>query len=160
VLDRARKCLAPSTVQNVGSAMRVLVTFSHKNRWLARDTDPMWLVRYSPRVEVQGQVVGFVPRSSLPTDEECNRMFKALDAAGHPDWALAMRLKHRSGLRWGELIALRPVDVDYDPQRGIRVHRAVEQSRQGLAIKGTENRQRRVTTFPASLVESLRARSS
>lgn len=84
-------------------------------------------------------------------------MFKALDAAGHPDWALAMRLKHRSGLRWGELIALRPVDLDFEPQRVIRVHRAVEQSRQGLAIKGTKNRQRRVSTFPASLVEPLEA---
>jgi len=157
VLDRARKQLAPSTVQNVGSSMRALVTFAHKNRWLARDADPMWLVRYSPSAEVQGQVVGFVPRSSLPTDEECNRMFKALDDAGHPAWALAMRLKHRSGLRWGELIALRPVDLDFDPQRVIRVHRAVEQSRQGLAIKGTKNRQRRVTTFPASLVEPLEA---
>ena len=157
VLDRARKRLAPSTVQNVGSSMRALVTFAHKNRWLARDADPMWLVRYSPSAEVQGQVVGFVPRSSLPTDEECNRMFKTLDDAGHPDWALAMRLKHRSGLRWGELIALRPVDIDFDPQRVIRVHRAVEQSRQGLAIKGTKNRQRRVTTFPASLVEPLEA---
>lgn len=29
-------------------------------------------------------------------------MFKALDAAGRPDWVLAMRLKHHSGLRWGE----------------------------------------------------------
>ena len=135
--------------------MRVLVTFSHKNRWLARDTDPMWLVRYSPSAEVQGQAVGFVPRSSLPTDEECNRMFKALDAAGHPDWALAMRLKHRSGLRWGELIALRPIDLDFEQQRVVRVHRAVEQSRQGLAIKGTKNRQHRVSTFPASLVEPL-----
>ena len=156
-LDRARKQLAASTVQNVGSSMRALVTFAHKNRLLARDADPMWLVRYSPSAEVQGQVVGFVPRSSLPTDEECNRMIKALDTAGHPDWALAMRLKHRSGLRWGELIALRPVDVDFDPQRVIRVHRAVEQSRQGLAIKGTKNRQHRVTTFPASLVEPLEA---
>lgn len=68
-----------------------------------------------------------------------------------------MRLKHRSGLRWGELIALRPVDMDFKPQRVLRVHRAVEQSRQGLAIKGTKNRQRRVTTFPASLFESLEA---
>lgn len=160
VLDRARAHLAPSTVQNLGSSMRALVTFAHKNRWLARDMDPMWLVRYSPTAEVQGQAVGFVPRSALPTDEECDRMFKALDAAGHPDWALAMRLKHRAGLRWGELIALRPVDVDFGPQRIIRVHRAVEQSRKGLAIKGTKNRQHRVTTFPASLVEPLDAWSS
>lgn len=157
VLDRARRTLAPSTVQNVGSAMRAMVTFAFKNRWIPREADPMWMVRYSPTAEVQGQVIGFIPRSSLPTDDECNRLFKALDEAEHPTWALAMRLKHRSGLRWGELIALRPVDLDFDPQRVIRVHRAVEQSRQGLAIKGTKNRQRRVTTFPASLVQPLEA---
>ncbi len=155
VLDRARRTLAPSTVQNVGSAMRAMVTFAFKNRWIPREGDPMWMVRYSPSAEVQGQAIGFIPRSSLPTDEECNRLFEALDDAKHPTWALAMRLKHRSGLRWGELIALRPVDLDVEPQRVIRVHRAVEQSRQGLAIKGTKNRQRRETTFPASLVKPL-----
>lgn len=156
VLDRARRTLAPSTVQNVGSAMRALVTFAFKNRWIPREADPMWLVRYSPTAEVQGQAIGFIPRSSLPTDEECNRLFKALDAAEQPTWSLAMRLKHRSGLRWGELIALRPIDLDFEPQRVVRVRRAVEQSRQGLAIKGTKNRQHRVSTFPASLVEPLR----
>ena len=157
VLDRARRKLAPSTVQNVGSAMRAMVTFAFKNRWIPREADPMWMVRYSPSAEVQGQAIGYIPRSSLPTDKECNRLFKALDEAEHPTWALAMRLKHRSGLRWGELIALRPVDLDVEPQRVIRIHRAVEQSRKGLAIKGTKNRQRRVTTFPASLVEPLEA---
>ncbi|MEZ5309185.1 MAG: tyrosine-type recombinase/integrase [Microthrixaceae bacterium] len=55
----------------------------------------------------------FVPRSSLPTGEECNGMFKALEQSAH-----------------------------------------------GLAINGTKNRQRRVTTFPASLVEPLDAWSS
>lgn len=99
VLDRARRTLTPSTVQNVGSAMRALVTFAFKNRWIPREADPMWLVRYSPTAEVQGQAIGFIPRSSLPTDEECNRLFKALDAAEQPTWSLAMRLKHRSGLR-------------------------------------------------------------
>ena len=157
VLDRARRQLAPSTVQNVGSAMRAMVTFAFKNRWIPREADPMWMVRYSPSAEVQGQAIGFIPRSSLPTDEECSRLFKELGEAAHPTWALAMRLKHRSGLRWGELIALRPVDLDVEPQRVIQVHRAVEQSRQGLAVKGTKNRQRRVTTFPASLVEPLEA---
>jgi integrase len=160
VLDRARAQLAPATVQNIGATMRALVTFAHKSRWFARETDPMWLVRYSSKAEVQGQAVGFVQRSTLPTDAECARLFDALDAAGHPDWALAMRLKHRSGLRWGELIALRPSDVDFGEQRIIRVHRAVEESQQGLAIKSTKNRQRRVTTFPTSLVSPLQARSS
>ena len=99
VLDRARRTLAPSTVQNVGSAMRALVTFAFKNRWLAREADPMWLVRYSPSAEVQGQALGYIPRASLPTDDECARLFKALEHAGHPGWALAARLKHRSGTR-------------------------------------------------------------
>ncbi len=54
VLDRARRSLAPSTVQNVGSTMRAMVTFAFKNRWLAREADPMWLVRYSPSTEIQG----------------------------------------------------------------------------------------------------------
>lgn len=61
---------------------------------------------------------------------------------GHPDWALAMRLTSRSGLRWGELIALRPCDLVFSPKHTIAVLRAVEQSRKGFAIKTTKNRQR------------------
>ncbi|MBK5221814.1 MAG: tyrosine-type recombinase/integrase [Acidimicrobiia bacterium] len=155
VLDRARRTLSPATVQNVGSAMRSLVTFAYKNRWLPRGSDPMWLVRYSPAAEVQGQALGYIPRTALPTDDECNQLFKALDDAGHHNWALAMRLKHRCGARWGELIALRPVDLEFGTRRIVRIHRAVEQSRQGFAVKTTKNRQRRVSTFPTSLVEPL-----
>jgi len=70
-----------------------------------------------------------------------------------------MRLKHRSGARWGELIALRPVDLDFEPQRVVRIHRAVEQSARGMSIKTTKNRQQRVSTFPASLVADLRQRA-
>ncbi len=112
VLDRARRTLAPSTLKIFGATMRAMVTFAFKNRWLAREADPMWLVRYSSSAEVQGQAIGYVARSALPTDDECARLFDALEDAGHPGWALAMRLKHRSGVRWGELIALRPVDLD------------------------------------------------
>lgn len=157
VLDRARETLAQSTVQNVGSAMRSIVTFAFKNRWLAKEQDPMWLVRYSPTPEQQGQAVGFVERTSLPTDEQCQQLFQALEDQGHPTWAVAMRLKHRSGVRWGELIALRPSDLTFSPQRVVRVHRAVEQSQQGFAIKATKNNQRRTSIFPASLVSPLAA---
>jgi len=160
VLDRARGQLAQSTVQNVGSAMRSLVTFAFKNRWLARDQDPMWLVRYSPVAEQQGEAVGFVERSVLPTDEQCEDLFQSLSDQGHPTWALAMRLKHRSGARWGELIALRPRDLEFSPKRIVRIGRAVEQSQQGLAIKPTKNRQHRASVFPASLVEPLKVLSA
>lgn len=157
VLHRARATLAPATVQNVGAAMRALVTFALKNRWLTREADPMWLVSYSAKAEHQGQAVGFITRSSLPTDEECERLFKALDDQVHPQWALAMRLKHRCGARWGELIALRPIDLSFEPQRVVRIHRAVEQSQSGFAVVPTKNRQQRVSVFPASLVDDLRS---
>ncbi|QYG94371.1 tyrosine-type recombinase/integrase (plasmid) [Iamia sp. SCSIO 61187] len=157
VLDQARASLAPATVQNLGAAMRALVTFAFKNRWLPREADPMWKVQYTPKPEHQGEATGFIPRDDLPTDEQCAALFAALAEQGHPDWALAMRLKHRSGLRWGELIALRPCDLTFSPKRSIAVVRAVEQSRKGFAIKTTKNRQRRQTIFPASLCDDLAA---
>lgn len=157
ILDRARASLAPATVQNVGAAMRALVTFALKSRWLTREADPMWLVRYSARAEHQGQAIGYIPRSALPTDDDCGRLFEALVDHGHPQWALAMRLKHRCGARWGELIALRPIDVSFEPQRVVRIHQAVEQSRHGTTIKPTKNRQQRVSVFPASLASDLQA---
>jgi hypothetical protein len=55
VLADARRRCAPSTVQNIGSCMRALVTFAHKSRWLPRDADPMWLVSYSLKAEFQGR---------------------------------------------------------------------------------------------------------
>lgn len=155
VLSLARSTRATATVQNIGSTMRSVVTFAYKHRWLSRDDDPMWRVSYSPRPEHQGQVVGYIPRDSLPTDGQCEALFRALEELGHPSWALAMRLKHRSGLRWGELIALRPRDIEVEPHRIVRVERSVEQSHLGRRIKTTKNRQQRYTIYPASLVAPL-----
>ncbi|HYI60513.1 MAG TPA: tyrosine-type recombinase/integrase [Acidimicrobiales bacterium] len=157
VLDRARGSLGPATVQNVGSAMRSLVTFAFKNRWLTREADPMWLVSYSPKAEHQGEAVGFIPRAALPVEDDCQRLFAALVDAGHPQWALAMDLKHRSGVRWGELIALRPLDLTFGSQRVVRIRQAVEQFRHTLTVKETKNRQKRESVFPASLEASLKA---
>jgi integrase len=155
VLNAARAELAPATVQNVGSCLRSLVTFAHKSRWLGREVDPMWRVAYSAKAEYQGQVQGFIPRDSLPSDEQCEALFDAFSELGAPTWALAMRLASRSGARWGELIALRPCDVAFEPHRSVRVHRAVEQSRQGMAYKTPKNAQKRTTIFPASLSHDL-----
>ena len=137
--------------------MRSLVTFAHKSRWLPRDLDPMWLVSYSIKAEFQGQAIGFAPRSSLPTDDECSTLFDALAATGHDQWSLAMRLKQRSGARWGELIALRPRDFEFEPHRVVRIERAVEQSRAGMAIKKTKNEHKRESIFPASQSAELAA---
>lgn len=71
----------------------------------------------------------------------------------------SLTMRARSGARWGELIALCRVDLDFEPQRVVRIHRAVEQSARGMSIKTTKNRQQRVSTFPASLVADLRQRA-
>ena len=159
LLNSARRTRAAATVQNIGSCLRSLVTFAHKSRWLPRDVDPMWHVAYAAGAEHQGQAVGFIPRDTLPSDEQCRALFDAFVELGLPTWALAMRLAHRSGVRWGELIALRPVDIDFVPHRIVRVHRAVEQAATGGRVfKTPKNAQQRTTIFPASLAEDLAAR--
>lgn len=157
LLNLARARLAPATVQNVGSSLRSLVTFAHKSRWLGREVDPMWRVAYSSKAEHQGQAEGFIPRDALPNDEQCEALFDVLSQSGESAWAFGMRLASRSGVRWGELIALRPCDVGFEPRRVVRVHRAVEQSRQGLSFKVPKNAQKRTTIFPASIADGLTA---
>lgn len=158
VLTAARCQLAAATVQTLGSCLRSLVTFAHKARWLPRDVDPMWGVGYSARAEHQGQAVGFIPRGNLPNDAQCAAVFEALAALGQPTWALAMRLKHRCGARWGELVALRAVDIGFEPHRVVYIHRAVEQSGHARRIKTTKNTQKRTSIFPTSLAAELAER--
>lgn len=62
--------------------MRSLVTLAHKSRWLPREVDPMWSVSVLRQGEFQDQAVGFVPRGSLPGDEECTALFEAFEALG------------------------------------------------------------------------------
>ncbi|HEX5267673.1 MAG TPA: tyrosine-type recombinase/integrase [Acidimicrobiales bacterium] len=151
----ARRRLAPASVQGVGSVMRSLVTSAHKARWLPPEADPMWHVAYSAKATHQGQAVGFVVRSELPNDGQCAALFSALVEMGEPSWALAMRLAHRCGARWGELVALRPIDIAFEPHRSVYVRRALEQSGRGLVFKEPKNAQARTTIFPASLADDL-----
>lgn len=158
VLSSVRRAgRSPELVQNVGATMRSLVSHARRLRWLGpQSDDPMWMVGYSKRSTVQGASTVFIPRSSLPTDAQCADLFDAMVANEEPTWALAMRLKHRSGLRWGELTALRASDFSFDP-RSIRVTRAVEQGRSAPpSIKGTKNGSERTAIFPRSLADDLR----
>jgi integrase len=145
-----------ATVQDVGAAMRALVTHARRLRWLtSQSEDPMWMVRYSKTAAVQGNTALYVPRSSLPTDEECDALFRALEELGARRWSIAMRLAHRSGVRWGELTALQPRDIDLDA-RVVHVRRAVEQPARGPAtLKLPKNGRVRTAIFPKSLVAPL-----
>ena len=114
--------------------------------------------QYSPSPSIKARRPASSPATSLPTDEQCAAPVRcAGPARAIRDWALAMRLKHRSGLRWGELIALRPCDLDLRSRSAVVARRAGRSSsrRQGFAIKTTKNRQRRQTIFPASLCDDL-----
>jgi integrase len=148
-----------SLVQTVGATMRGLVTHARRLRWLtSQSEDPMWLVRYGRAGTVQGASSLYVPRSSLPSDEECAALFEAFERLGYRRWAVAMRLTHRAGLRWGELTALQAADVEFDPARVVHVRRAVQQRvRGGPEMKRPKNGKVRTTIFPRSLVEDLQA---
>src|SRR5262249_15635251 len=98
------------------------------------------------------------PRDTLPTDRQCDDLFDALEQRGYQSWALAMRLKHRAGLRWSELVALQPRDIEFAPDRIIRVERAVAQAGKHRQLKGRNSRQRRYTIFPACLATALKHR--
>lgn len=152
---------SPALVQDVGATMRALVSHARRLRWLGpQSDDPMWMVSYSKRSTIQGASAMYIPRASLPTDAECIDLFEAMVANEEATWALAMRLKHRSGLRWGELTALQAGDISFDP-RSIRVTRAVEQGRSAPpTIKGTKNGTERTAIFPRSLVEDLQRHAS
>lgn len=136
--------------------MRALVTHARRLRWLtSQSDDPMWMVSYSRRASVQGAHAVYVPRAALPTDDECDLLFAALETLGQARWALAMRLKHRAGTRWGELIALQADDISFSP-RFVHVRRAVEQGQRGRpSLKLPKNGRVRTAIYPKSLADDL-----
>jgi hypothetical protein len=71
-------------VQDVGTVMRALVTHARRLRWLtAQSEDPIWMVRYAKAAAIQGATSAYVPRSSLPTGEQCAALFEAMEGLGH-----------------------------------------------------------------------------
>ena len=81
---------------------------------------------------------------------------KLADAAGDPFDVVVLVLAF-TGLRWGELAALRVRDVDLDRRR-VHVVRSMTEIR-GRAVFGTpKNHQRRAVPLPAFLVDPLRSR--
>jgi integrase len=116
----------------------------------------MWMVSYAKTASIQGAASVYVPRSVLPTDEQCTALFEALEALGHRRWAIAMRLCHRAGMRWGELVALQGRDIEFEPARVVHVRRAVEQPTRGPArLKAPENGKVRTSISPKSLTNHL-----
>ncbi|MBK6670555.1 MAG: hypothetical protein IPG46_13115 [Actinobacteria bacterium] len=123
-----------------------LVTHARRLRWLTvQSDDPMWMVSYSKRASVQGSR-DLRPRLAPHTPSA--RPLAAFEAQGERTWALALRLKHRAGLRWGELVALQADDIGFEP-RVVHVRRAVEQGQRGEpSNKLPKNGRARTSIFP------------
>src|SRR5918995_2424867 len=119
---RPARC-SDALVQDVGAAMRALVTHARRLRWLTTHSeDPMCMVRYAKTASIQGAASVYVPRSTLPTDEQCAALFDTMVELGHRRWAAA-QVPAGGGLL-GEVDAVeqqlfvdRPVEVEAPSHR-------------------------------------------
>lgn len=142
-------------VQNIGSCMRAMVTFAHKNGWMPRIENPMAGVSYSRRSHRHGHNVNFIPRDTLPELDDIEAMVKGFMAIGEPRLALLVNLARCSGLRYGELLALRPCDINL-ADRIVRVDWQICQTNRMEFPRTLPKWQKtRTTLFVASLAAPL-----
>lgn len=142
VLRRARQAgRAPATIQDIGAVMVAMIREAHRRpRWLAPDENPMEDVRFRARARHQGQATVFIPPSERPSTPEVRLLCAALYWRGHSrgrPWYLLMGLLAGfGGLRWSELIGLRPRDYDAT-RRKIVVATSIEQPDSGVLVRET-----------------------
>jgi integrase len=145
LLREGRKCgggLAPRTV---GQVHRMLHrAFGHAQKWGLVSSNPCSLVE-PPKVrnsEIQ-----------ILTDAEVHSVLQKL--RGRPMYMLAA-VGLSTGLRRGELLALRWEDIDFN-NNSLQVERSLEQTKRGLRIKEPKTQHgRRRLALPASIAAELR----
>ena len=137
---------APLATRTVGHVHRLLHrALGHAARWDIVPTNVASLVR-PPRVAAT--------EIEIIREEQIRTVLEKLRGrALYPIVALALA----TGMRRGELLALRWSDVDLDGGR-LRVEQSLEQTKAGLKFKSPKTKfSRRSITLPASLVAELRA---
>lgn len=167
VIDRAlTDGLAPSSLQNVGSLLRMLVSQAWRERWLPRTVNPMEDVPYVSAAEEQGEERCFVPEDERPSTEAVWRLVEKYDVLGDevgvPWLGDRARVAAFGGPRPGEQDALRIDDLRPE-YGGIYVDEAFSAPRgrrgQPPLLKSTKNRRRRLVRLPRSVFERLEARA-
>lgn len=135
--------LAPRTVGHVHRLLHRV--FTHAVKWDVLPNNPITAAE-PPRVE-RTEIEILAP-------DQIKAVLGALH--GRLLYPVAV-LGLATGMRRGELAALRWGDVDFDAGR-IRVERSLEQTNAGLAFKAPKtNAGRRTISIPASIVSELRA---
>jgi integrase len=100
---------SPSTIKNVGGAMRSVVTFMRNERYIEQGYDPMQGVSYRFRAITGGS---WVPYEDRPTIEHKDALADGMAIGGDRRWWVATHLAALAGPRWGELIYLTPRHFD------------------------------------------------
>ncbi len=140
VLREARnRGLAPASVQDIGTVMVALVREAHRRpRWLPVEEDPMEGVSYRAKARHQGQTASFVPPPERPTTPAVRSLCASLWWRGRRQdrwWYSLMGLVAGfTGLRWSELVGLRPSDYD-DSRRTLIIATSIEQPDQGMQVR-------------------------
>lgn len=154
--------LASSTVGTVGGGLRSLATFGLRHGHLQRD--PMDGVKYralgSRSAGTQGQARGWIDPEGLPGMDDVEALAEAflVTRPKEPWRPLQVRLSALSGLRGGEVHALKGGDVDFDLGI-IHVRRqAVYAAGTGITIKPPKGNKIRHTVLAPSLDGELRRR--
>ncbi len=125
------------TANNVVGTLHNMLRVAKRRRLIASVPDPLW--RQVPEQEFD-----------FFDFEEAERLVAAASLV--PEWTAAIILGLKSGLRLGELRALRPIDVDL---RGSRIH--VRKSLWRTIEGSPKNGHSRVVPIPASVVRALKA---
>jgi integrase len=135
----------PLSARSVGHTHRCLRrALGHATQWGVITTNPAWVVG-PPKV--QDKEIEIIRK------DELRNVLAKLRGHLHVIATLALA----TGMRRGELLALRWQDVDLDAGVG-RVERSLEQTRSGLRFKAPKTKHgRRSITLPSAAVAELRA---
>jgi integrase len=138
---------APLAAQTVGHTHRLLRrALGHAAQWGLIAQNPAALV-HPPRV-AQAEI-------EIVREDEIKVVLDALRGRNLPLYTIAT-VALATGMRRGELLALRWKDIDLDGGK-VRVERSLEQTRAGLRLKAPKTKHgRRIITVPAAVVADLR----
>ena len=167
VIARVREHCGPQRVEDAGVALSGLRKTAHRKvqggRWLALEDNPMEGVKYGRSSGTVGQHKNFVEPSKRPSDKQVAAAVEAArlrgEQLGMPWLWLMVAVACRTGLRLGELLALRATDV-LPGARELSVNGAWCQPRATKTPyrKGTKTGKNRITPYPRSLGAALEER--
>lgn len=155
VADLHTQGLGNGTVRNIRDVLRLILQLAVKSDALKANPVIGVKVAKSRRNEMvflnPDQIVHLATEVSRPP-QRYRREERRRD--GYPEYGLFVRLAAFTGLRAGELVALRMRNIDLDRRR-LHVRESASEARGELQIVDTKTYEHRSVPIPRSLVEEL-----